>query len=71
MGDIPSSKPPPDVWPEGEIIDEISWSTDPERLRRLRLALEMVRQQAKTLNEEITQKMDRLGLRSSTDKAKP
>ena len=42
---------------------------DSGRLQRLRLALEVVRQQAQTLNAEITQEMERLGLELPPDKA--
>ncbi len=62
MADIPSHKNPSEMPSDGEILEGMTGVGDAERLHRLRLALETVRQQAKTLNEEIAQEMDRLGV---------
>jgi hypothetical protein len=69
MADIPRGKTPPDMWPDGEILEGMTWADETRGLQQLRLAFEVVRQQAKTLTEEVTQEMDRLGLPLPTDKA--
>jgi hypothetical protein len=76
MTNTPSEETRPDVSSGSDALEGISnilegimGAQDRDRLQRLRLALEVVRQQAQTLNAEITQKMERLGLELPTDKA--
>jgi len=69
MADNPADKDPGEALPADEIFEGLTGGSDPDRLRRLRLALESVRQHA-TLNEEITQEMDRLGMPLPSDKPK-
>ena len=69
MPDVPRGNTPPDVSSNGEILEGMTGVGDAERLARLRLAIEAVWQQAKTLNAEITQEMERLGLPLPPDKA--
>jgi hypothetical protein len=64
-----SGTPSPNASPDGDAIQRISdilegitGVQDRERFERLRVALEVVRQQAHTLSEEITSEMKRLGL---------
>jgi hypothetical protein len=53
-----------------DILEGITGVQDGDRLERLRVALEVVRQQAHTLSEEVTSEMKRLGLPLPADTAK-
>jgi hypothetical protein len=76
MTNTPSGETPRNVSSASDVLEGITnilegilGAQDEDRLQHLRLALEMVRQQAQTLNAEITQEMERLGLELPTDKA--
>jgi hypothetical protein len=62
MAEFRSEKNPPEVSVASEIVREITGPHASEPLKRLFLALEAVRQQARTLKEEIAREFERLGL---------
>ena len=76
MTNIPSEGTPTNASSGSDVLEGISdilegmlGAPDGDRLQRLRLALEVVRQQAQTLSAEITQEMRQLGLELPADKA--
>jgi hypothetical protein len=64
MADVRSQKQPPDVSIVNEIARQISDPKALDDLTHLYLSLEAVRQQARTLSEEVRQRLAKLGLPS-------
>ena len=70
MAASPPGKPPRELPSNSELLEGKTAVGGTEQITRLRLALESVRQQAHTLNEQITHEMERLGLPLTTHKYK-
>ena len=64
MAVMRSKAGPPDVSVADEIASNISDPRAAEDLKHLYLALEAVQQQARTLSEQISRELERLGLPS-------
>ena len=62
MADVRSQKNPPDLSIVNEIAPDTHDSAAPDELTRMYLALEAVRQQARTLGEEMARQLAKLGL---------